>query len=217
MSNNIINNIINNYNNCLRILKNKKMIVKCFDLVKITHNNQVEISWKTKINNYKNISYDKSISTEEIRKTLLDDKQYCIQFYDGSVFSYEAIISKNKIIKSNILFIKCFDACNCEGELNWQDYQFDDDNDEQLGTPIYLRIDIDEVNKKKHHSICHLTLSNYKYCRIPIAYKISIQESLDFILNNFYGIFDLNLPKLGHERCIDDNENKKVHLEWNNN
>ena len=216
MRNNIVNDIISNYNNCLRILNKKKMIVKFYELIKIQHNNQIEVTWKTKISGFKNISYDKSISTEEIRKSLLDNNQYCIQFYDGSIFSYEAIIKKNKIIKSNILFIKCYDANNDEEELTWQDYQFDDGNDERLGTPIYLRIDTDEVNKKENHSICHLTLSNYKHCRIPIAYKISIQESLDFIVNNFYGIYDLNLPKLAHERCIDNDENKKIHLEWNN-
>lgn len=214
MRNNLINDIIKNYNICLRILNEKKLIVKFYDLITNSTKKGIEVTWKTKIKGFKNISYDKTISTEEIRCSLIENNQYCFQFYDGSIFSYEAIINKNKIIKANIVFIKCYDSEKVQEDKTWQDYQFDDGSDEKLGTPIYLRIDTDEREQKEHHSICHLTLSNYKYCRIPLANKISIQESLNFILNNFYNVYDVKLPKLSHERCITAEESKEIHLNW---
>lgn len=217
MKKNLINTIISNYKVCLRMLNEKKLIIKFYDLIKNKTGNGAEISWETKINGFKNISYDSSMPTETIRRNLLDNNQYCIQFYDGSIFSYQAIIVKNKIVKSTIVFIKCYETNKNDEDKNWQDYQFDDGNDEKLGTPIYFRIDTDENEKKEHHSICHMTLSNYKHCRIPLANKMSIQEALNFILNNFYNIYDINLPRLVHERCIDDNECKEVHFDWNNN
>ena len=214
MRNNLINNIINNYKACLKILNKKKLIVKFYNLITNSTKNGIEVTWETKIKGFKNISYDKNISTEEIRRNLIENNQYCFQFYDGSIFSYEAIINKDEIIKSNIVFIKCYDSEKKQEDKTWQDYQFDDGSDEKLGTPIYLRIDIDEKGKKSHHSICHLTLSNYKYCRIPLTNKISIQESLNFILNNFYNVYDAKLPKLCHERCITVEESKEIHLNW---
>ena len=201
---------------CLRILNKKKLIVKFYDLTTNETEKGTEITWKTKVKGFKNISYDTSIPTEEIRRSLIDNNQYCFQFYDGSIFSYEAIIYNNKIIKSNIIFIKCYDSEKSQEDKTWQDYQFDDGCDEKLGTPIYLRIDTDEKEHKEHHSVCHLTLSNYKHCRIPLTKKISVQESLSFILNNFYNIYDAELPKISHERCITIEETKKIHLNWEN-
>lgn len=216
MKNNLKNNIIKNYSMCLRILNKKKLIVKFYDLTTNETGKGTEITWKTKVKGFKNISYDTSIPTEEIRRSLIDNNQYCFQFYDGSIFSYEAIIYNNKVIKSNIIFIKCYDSEKSQEDKTWQDYQFDDGCDEKLGTPIYLRIDTDEKEHKEHHSVCHLTLSNYKHCRIPLTKKISVQESLNFILNNFYNIYDAELPKISHERCITIEETKKIHLNWEN-
>lgn len=214
MRKNLINNIIKNYNACLGILDKNKLIIKFYGLITNDTKKGTEITWKTKIKGFKNISYDKTIPTEDIRINLIENNQYCFQFYDGSIFSYEAIINKNKIIKSNIVFIKCYDSEKVQNDKTWQDYQFDDGGDEKLGTPIYLRIDTDEREHKEHHSICHLTLSNYKHCRIPLANKISFQEALNFILNNFYNIYDTNLPKLSHEKCITMEESKEIHLNW---
>ena len=214
MKNNLINNIIGNYNSCLRKLMSNNLISKHFDLIKAESGKGTIVTWKTKRNDYRNISYDITISTEEIRKDLIENNQYCLQFYDGSLFSYEAVIEKGKIKKANIVFIKCYDVVNDEDSKTWQDYQFDDGEDTKLGTPVFFRIDIDETSKKENHSVCHLTLSNYKYCRIPLLRKISIQEILTFILNNFYGIYNIDLPKFSLENCMEESEKNKIHLSW---
>jgi len=56
--------------------------------------------------------------------------------------------------------------------------------------PVIVRADYsrDEIESEVHHPYCHLTLGQYKNCRIPIEKPISPNQFMTFILENFYYI-----------------------------
>jgi len=85
-------------------------------------------------------------------------------------------------------------------------------------TPI--RFDYDPNNHQVvEHPKSHLTIGQYKNCRIPINTAITPNIFMDFILRNFYNTThskfssQLNFDKvILFENCIHDDEEKILHI-----
>ncbi|WP_412733954.1 DUF2290 domain-containing protein [Halalkalibacterium halodurans] len=100
-------------------------------------------------------------------------------------------------------------------------YDYDDlfaDILSQTNNTLRFDFDVDpEKFKVVHHPISHLTIGQYKNCRIPVSSAISPTLYLDFILRNFYFDFDfpsvINLKNQGiFPRSIDKREESILHF-----
>lgn len=86
---------------------------------------------------------------------------------------------------------------------------------------IPIRFDYDrECAHSVSHPASHLTLGQYKNCRIPVKAPIEPAMFIDFILRNFYhSLYTEKFQgevkiKFNFEETMDSNEKKLVHLNW---
>ena len=89
--------------------------------------------------------------------------------------------------------------------------------------PFPLRFDFDardELHAELEHPKSHLTLGQYKNCRIPVSAPLSPYRFMDFILRNFYNTAhgkysDKLKPSAtsGFEESISAKEKKIVYLQ----
>jgi hypothetical protein len=56
--------------------------------------------------------------------------------------------------------------------------------------PVIIRADYnkDDVISKVHHPYSHITLGEYKNCRIPVNKPISPLSFVNFVLEHFYAV-----------------------------
>lgn len=89
-------------------------------------------------------------------------------------------------------------------------------------TPIRFDFDRDKKKYVEHyHSYSHLTLGDYKDCRIPVSQPVSPFQFISFILKNFYRKkfkkdfghkwFNCDL-RLGHYPPLSDEEKSCIHI-----
>ena len=92
-------------------------------------------------------------------------------------------------------------------------------NDKQL-----LQFDYDPKSSIKiEHPSSHLTIGQYKNCRIPVSLPITPNIFIDFILRNFYNTAsneyqkDLAFDKIIlFENCIENEEKDLLHISFAN-
>lgn len=86
---------------------------------------------------------------------------------------------------------------------------------------IPIRFDYDrDCACSVEHPASHLTLGQYKNCRIPVKAPVEPALFIDFILRNFYySLYTVDLQnkikkKFNFAETIDANEKQLVHLYW---
>ena len=86
---------------------------------------------------------------------------------------------------------------------------------------IPIRFDYDkDCACSVEHPASHLTLGQYKNCRIPVKSPVEPALFFDFVLRNFYhslytGDFQAEIRcKFNFEESIDTEEKKLIHLSW---
>lgn len=81
--------------------------------------------------------------------------------------------------------------------------------------PVPIRFDYDideEYYVEGTHTYSHLTLGNYKNCRIPVNIPLTPYKFIDFILKNFYSDKYINF----HDKCNNRFDNLLSEKEQNN-
>lgn len=131
----------------------------------------------------------KNLPYAEIYSILEKGKNYNIRMIDGALiqlmYSFD---STGKLRKYRLAF---FPSPNLEefqnnSELYEADEIYADMIDKNIVT-IPIRFDYDPENfKAKEHPCSHLTLGQYKNCRIPLIAPLTPNIFMDFILRNFY-------------------------------
>lgn len=163
----------------------------------------------------------KNISYKEIYEILEKGKNYNIKMIDGALIQLMYNFEGNELKKYRLAF---FPSPNLEefqndNEIYETDELYADILDKNIvTTPI--RFDYDPNNHKViEHPKSHLTIGQYKNCRIPINTAITPNIFMDFILRNFYNTThskfssQLNFDKvILFENCIHDNEEKILHI-----
>lgn len=211
----LINKLIADMNDTVNLLRKKHMLRD--DCKLSTHkmqNNCTELTFSYK-NDGSKILYDNNLSYDQMINRLLDSNQYYVLLYDKSIIQVEFILSKDKIVKARYLFIK---KHNRKWDISEIDNADKDDVDwfgDNIGFPIFLRIDFDLTKKEEIlHPTCHLTLSNHRTCRIALKDAISFSQFINFILFHFYEIKDFcNELKINQEN-LSSNEKKYMHIDW---
>lgn len=167
----------------------------------------------------------KNESYEEIYNECLKRRAYNFIFIDGSLVQMMYRLDKRK---KNIIAHRLAYLPNPNSELFSNNDNFDDDYYNSLdmysefidksSQPIPIRFDFDlneDFYKECDHTYSHLTLGNYKDCRIPINSPISPYKFIDFILKNFYNRKYINF----YDKCdikfddlLTEKEKKNIYI-----
>lgn len=168
----------------------------------------------------------KNIPYAEIYSILEKEKNYNIRMIDGALiqlmYSFD---SKDKLQKYRLAF---FPSPNLEEFQNNSDiYELDEiytDMIDKNVVTVPIRFDYDPANfKVKEHPSSHLTLGQYKNCRIPLTAPLTPNIFIDFILRNFYNTAqkkyadELNFDiSKSFKETIDKLEKKIIHISIKN-
>lgn len=164
----------------------------------------------------------KNIPYSDIYSTLKKDKNYNIQMVDGALIQFMYVFdSDDNLCKSRLSF---FPSPNLEEfQNNSELYELDDIYADMINKNIItipIRFDYDPTNFiPKEHPSSHLTLGQYKNCRIPVCAPLSPNVFIDFILRNFYHTarnkyaeeLNFNINE-GFANTINDVEKQILHL-----
>ena len=149
----------------------------------------------------------------EIYKICCEKEAYNFMFIDGSLIQlmYRLDRRSQKIIAHRLAYLP-----NPNVEIYSNNENFDEDYYHSLDmfsefidkssfpVPVRFDYDIDEnYYVEGTHTYSHLTLGNYKNCRIPVNIPLTPYKFIDFILKNFYNDKYINF----HDKCTNTFEN----------
>lgn len=132
----------------------------------------------------------KSISYAEMFRQLMKNKIYNMRMIDGALISMSYRFKDNELVAHRLSFFPSPDLemFQNEPELYIDDELYSDIIDKRIVT-VPLRFDFDSDEKAYRsvvHPISHLTLGQYKNCRIPVTTALTPYQFLSFIIINFY-------------------------------
>lgn len=150
---------------------------------------QHEVVWEK----YSDISiYLKNMKYEKIYDEINKEKNYNFKMPDGGLLQLMYRFEKSGILLSHRLAF--YPSSSYELYQNNVDLY---DEDEIYGDilnksvlPVIVRADYnkEEVVGAVHHPFVHVTLGDYKNCRIPVNRPISPIQFVNFIMEHFYYI-----------------------------
>lgn len=154
---------------------------------------------------------------DEIKK----NRAYNIKLLDGAMILLQYRFNNNKIQNHRLSF---YPSHSLQEFQNNPDIYLDDDLyadiiDERI-IPFPIRFDFDCLNNEIiEHPKSHLTLGQYKKCRIPVSSALTPYQFINFILMNFYNTFYNNKYdiKIGSYKdcfnnCIHEKERELLHF-----
>ena len=149
------------------------------------------ITWE----GFRDISFSlKNVSYDEIYFESLKERAFNFKLIDGALIQLMYECDDKEIIKHRLTFypkpnIERFQD-NPQGfeETHFGNKLFSDIyNRKVIAFPIRFDFDLDESKYVEHdHSFSHLTLGNYKNCRIPVSKPVTPCKFILFILRSFY-------------------------------
>ena len=132
----------------------------------------------------------KNIPYTEIYNELERVQAYNVKMLDGALIQFLYRFKKDELIKHQLAF---FPSPHLDEYQNNPDiYENDEIYAEVIKrniVPFPLRIDYDtdaDVVVELDHPMSHLTLGQYKNCRIPVSAPVTPYIFVNFILRNFY-------------------------------
>lgn len=168
----------------------------------------------------KNISYD------QIYDALQQENNYNIKLLDGALLQLMYTFEMNKLISHRLAFFPSpyLEVYQNDPEIYEHDELYADIISKSI-TPFPIRFDFncsDELHIEFDHAKSHMTLGQYKNCRIPVSSPIGPNLFIDFILRNFYsGIYKRYSSEEAilvnqFENTITTNERKLLHFNFGN-
>ena len=161
---------------------------------------------------------------EELHKELDEQHIYNFKFLDGALVSlYYEFDTSSELIKHRLTFFPSSTLYSLETELDMDidltEHIYADIISDNI-YPIPIRFDYDPEACSEDHTSSHLTLGQYKNCRIPVSKPISPEKFLTFILKNFYyNIYKEKVEQVIKKsslscfqlECLDNEDDKKHH------
>lgn len=170
------------------------------------------------------IIFDNQIEYKELYSYLDEQRNYNMKLVDGALVSlvYEILESSNEILTHRLTFFP-------SPYLFANDFSMDIISQEELYSdiiskniyPFPIRFDFDLYHSVDlEHPKSHLTLGQYKNCRIPVTSAVTPGKFIIFILRNFYSAYynehKINLNKICKmfeiDASITDNEKEISHF-----
>lgn len=147
------------------------------------------------------IVLDENKSYHEIYDALHEKKNYTCKLVDGALIQLMYVFKKHEISKHRLAFFSSPYLKKFQNEPNYydEDLMFSDMLQKNI-VAFPIRFDFDAANKcgeKIPHPASHLTLGQYKNCRIPVSSPLTPSQFFNFILRNFYNTaFNKNSAKI---------------------
>ncbi|MEA3252687.1 MAG: DUF2290 domain-containing protein [Pseudomonadota bacterium] len=164
----------------------------------------------------------KEISYIDLYNELDRLSSYGIKMLDGALISFDYRFKKNELCSHRLAF---FPSPYVEEFQNNPEVYLEDEVYAEVVSkcivPFPLRFDYDidpESFREVFHPKSHLTLGQYKNCRIPVSAGLTPFRFLDFILRNFYhtsfSVYSCNLTgfEQSFNTSIYESERKLVHV-----
>jgi hypothetical protein len=217
----ILNILKREYISLYKLLYENKYIIEHRELkINSIGKEEFDITWSGR-NSEANITFDLNLEIKDIFDVLLKEEQFSMLFYDKSILQVEYKIKSDKIIKQRLQFIKKSSKVRSIEELQLKEntqteIEGSDWFEEEIGIPVFLRIDYDPENHKEIiHSKAHFVISNLKDCRIPMKSNLSLSKFIELILQQIYNEYSLKISEIkSYETEITKDEKNCLHLNW---
>lgn len=156
----------------------------------------------------------KNISYSDMYYELCRLRMFNIKMIDGALIQMQYRFSGDSIERHRLAFFPSpnLDTFQNEPDLYLEDEIYSDILDTRIVT-VPLRFDFDDSKDQNGnrvaipvlHPISHLTIGQYKNCRIPVSSAITPYQFIEFIIRNFYNTaFERYSDKLiGDKSCFD--------------
>ncbi|MDF5324224.1 DUF2290 domain-containing protein [Vibrio parahaemolyticus] len=164
----------------------------------------------------------RNTSYEEIYNTLESSKQYNIKLIDGGLIQLLYYFEgKSTLKKHNLAYFPSpsFEPFQNDPDMYLDDSVFFTDMIQKSILPIPVRFDYDPNPNAVidiEHPASHMTLGQYKKCRIPVSSPICPSNFVMFILRSFYNTAvlgqNINFKTQSIPASITRNETKCVHV-----
>lgn len=155
----------------------------------------------------------KNIPYKDIYTRINSKKNFNFKLPDGGMFQLLYTFDEEGLLKHRLAYFPSptFEEFQNNPEIYENDEIYGDVVDKQV-MPVIVRIDYDrnEVDSSIHHPYCHLTLGQYKNCRIPVERPVTPCKFVLFILNNFYYVPQNNFMECEFKSYVTNNE---VHID----
>lgn len=153
----------------------------------------------------------KNISYIDMYNELCNHKIFNMKMLDGALIQMQYRFKDNFIEKHRLAFFPSpnLEVFQNEPEVYMYDNIYSDIIDKRIVT-VPLRFDFDDsvdkfgekVAKPVSHPISHLTIGQYKNCRIPVSSALTPYQFIDFIIRNFYNtVFNMYSNKIVSDNC----------------
>jgi hypothetical protein len=162
----------------------------------------------------------KNIEYHEIYRQLDRSNNYNLKLIDGALIQLSYTFSSEKLVSHRLCFFPSpsFEPFQNEPEI----YELDEIYADVIAKnilPVPIRFDFDPSNFCEYdHPQSHLTLGQYKNCRIPVSSAISPSVFIVFILRSFYNTAYKKFENLFQkapilfDESITPNEKKHLHI-----
>jgi len=162
----------------------------------------------------------KNIDYKEIYDELEKGKNYNIKMVDGALIQFLYTYKRSELVAHRLAFFPS--PYLAEFQNNPEIYQEDAVYADIIAKnilPVPIRFDYDPDNHQElDHPKCHLTLGQFKNCRIPVCSPITPSTFISFILRHFYNTGyrnfteDINFATQLFDETITIREQKVLHM-----
>ena len=165
----------------------------------------------------------KNRSYIDIYAELSIERVYCVKMIDGALLQLSYLFKKDNLLSHRLAF---FPSPNLEQFQNNPEIYLEDEIYADIYAknivPFPIRFDYDasdEKHREIEHPKSHLTLGQYKNCRIPVSSPLMPYQFIDFILRNFYNTVHRKYSKKligftgSFDECILDAEKNVIYIQ----
>ena len=210
------------------LLREIREITRCLVLAGMVDDQNVAFETQTASNIYciqhpnwnnamlKNLDYAQAYYEQRSQRS------FNLLMLDGAMVQMRYVVSDQALLRHRLAFLPAPDLLEYQNdpELYGSDPIYADVIDKRTVTvPVRFDFKGDTSGQTKMpHPKSHLTLGQYKHCRIPATAALTPHSFMDFILSAFYnkarmvGPLEMPHPRLRFDRCISNTERDVVHL-----
>lgn len=159
-------------------------------------------------------------SYEETYRILSESRSYNMRMIDGALIQMMYEFQRNSLIRHRLAFLPSphLDQFQNFPEAYLADSLFADIVAREI-VRFPMRFDFDVASHVEvEHPMSHLTLGQYKNCRIPVTSPLTPYWFASFVIRNFYGTESedyangLPIPNRGFSETISFRERQLVHV-----
>lgn len=161
----------------------------------------------------------KNVRYSEIYEQLEKDKQFNVKMLDGGLLQLLYEFENDELVKHRLCYYPSpsFESFQNDPELYIDESNIYGDILMKSVLPVPVRFDYapDDAEAVLHPA-SHLSLGEYKNCRIPVVSPLCPSTFINFVLSSFYRNAALEMPALFENtplfKTIDELESVNLHL-----